>query len=186
MEKDTNYYNQLAKRALNDDVSFIELYETFFKRVYNFIYSKIRNAADTDEVVNDVFYKVFMNLEQYSGTSPFTAWLFSTANHSIIDYYRRKNKKRQIVTEDWEEFFIEAAPEFEQPENKLLTKEETRQLLDAVGKLNEREQEIIKLKYWADCSNVEIAEILNLTSSNVGIILFRALDKLKKLFVMNE
>lgn len=186
MEKDTNYYNQLAKRAIDDDFAFIELYETFFQRVYNLVYSKVRNAADTDEIVNDVFYKVFMKLDQYSGTSSFTAWLFSTANHSFIDYYRSKNKKRQIITEDWDEFFMEAAPKFEQPENKLLTKEESQCLLNAVGTLTEREQEIIKLKYWANCSNVEIAEILNLTPSNVGIILFRALDKLKKIFVMNE
>lgn len=186
MEKDPNYYNHLAKSALNDDAVLIELYETFFRRVYNFIYSKVKNDADSDEITNEVFFKVFNHLEEYSGKSPFAAWLFSTANHSIIDYYRRKNKKRQIITEDLEEFFFQSAPESEQPENKLLSKEEIRQLLGVVGKLNEREQEIIKLKYWDDYSNVEIAEILNITPSNVGIILFRALNKLKKILLINE
>ena len=180
MEKDTDYCNRMAKRASTDDEAFIELYETFFPRLYNFIYARIRNSADADEITNDVFYKIFLNLEQYSGTSSFVAWLFSAANHSVIDFCRRKNKKRQIVAEDWEEFFTATAPESQQPENQLLTEEERRKLLKAVGKLTEREQQIIELKYWSDCSNVEIAKILDLTPSNVGIILFRALDKLKK------
>ena len=61
-----------------------------------------------------------------------------------------------------------------------MIKEERRALLNAIEKLKEREREVIELKYFADCSNVEIAEILNLTPSNVGIILFRALKKLKE------
>jgi len=98
MEKDTDYYNSLAKIALNDDEAFIELYETFFPQLYSFIYDKIRNAAD-------VLHKVFMSLATYSGTSSFAAWLFSVANNSVIDFCRRKNKKRQIIADDWEEFF---------------------------------------------------------------------------------
>lgn len=184
MDKDAIYYNLLAKRALEDDLAFVELYEGFFDRVYNFIYAKLRNAADADEVANTVFYKIFMNLEQYSGRGSFSGWLFAAANRSVIDFCRRKNKKRQIITEDWEEYLTEAAPELEQPENKITAKEKTKHILEAVNKLNEREREIVRLKYWSDCSNVEIAEILNLTPSNVGVILFRALNKLKNVFVM--
>ena len=186
MDKNTVDYNLLAKRALEDDLAFAELYERFFDRVYNFIYAKLRNSADTDEVTNAVFYKIFMNLEQYSGKGSFAGWLFAAANRSVIDFCRRKNKKRQIITEDWEEYLTEAAPEFEQPENKIMAKEKTKRLLNAVNKLNEREREIVRLKYWSDCSNAEIAEILNLTPSNVGVILFRALNKLKNIFVMEE
>ena len=180
MEKDTDYYNSLAKIALNDDEAFIELYETFFPQLYSFIYAKIRNAADADEIAADVLHKVFMNLATYSGTSSFAAWLFSVANNSVIDFCRRKNKKRQIIADDWEEFFNEVASPAEEPENRLIAQEEQRKLLQALSNLTEREQSIIELKYWSECSNVEIAKILELKPSNVGIILFRALDKLKK------
>lgn len=99
----------------------------------------------------------------------------------IIDFHRTKNKKRQIVTEDWEEFLTQSASENEQPEVQLLTLEETKILLNEIEKLKDRERQVLELKYWADCSNVEIAEILNLTPSNVGIILLRTLEKLKKI-----
>jgi len=53
-------------------------------------------------------------------------------------------------------------------------------LLITLGKLSEREQEIIQLKYFGEMSNVEIAEMLNLTPGNVGIILHRAMGTLRK------
>ena len=103
----------------------------------------------------------------------------------IIDFHRTKNKKRQIITEDLEEFLTQSASENEQPEVQLLMQEDTRILLNEIEKLKDRERQVLELKYWADCSNVEIAEILKLTPSNVGIILFRTLEKLKKIFVMD-
>lgn len=185
MEKDSQCCNELAKLSAHDDEKFIELYETFFKRVYNFTYSKIRNASDADEITNEVFYKVFMNLEHYSGTGSFAAWLFRITLNAVNDYCRYKSRKRQVIAEDWEEFFNETTSEDEQPENLLLIEEERRLLLKALDKLTERERQIIALKYWSDCTNIEIAEILNLTASNVGIILFRALNKLKKIYGEN-
>lgn len=98
----------------------------------------------------------------------------------IIDFHRTKNKKRQIITEDLEEFLTQSASENEQPEVQLFMQEDTRILLNEIEKLKDRERQVLELKYWADCSNVDIAEILNLTPSNVGIILFRTLEKLKK------
>ena len=106
--------------------------------------------------------------------------MFKVARHMTIDFQRNKNKKRQIVAEDWEEFLNLSAEESEQPESLLLTKEKTQILLSALENLKERDRQVVELKYFADCSNVEIAEILNLSPANVGIILFRTLEKLKK------
>jgi len=52
--------------------------------------------------------------------------------------------------------------------------------------LSEREQRIIEMKFWSDMTNVEIAEVLDLTASNVGIILHRAIGALKKKLTSKE
>lgn len=67
MESSNNYYNQLAKLAVEDDAAFTELYQAFFRRVYNFVYANTKNSADADELTNDIFYKVFRNLNKYRG-----------------------------------------------------------------------------------------------------------------------
>ena len=65
------------------------------------------------------------------------------------------------------------------PEEKLIQDENKKALMKALEKLSPRERQIVSMKYFNDMSNVEIAEALDLTASNVGIILFRAMGKLK-------
>ena len=77
--------------------------------------------------------------------------------------------------------FSPAIDEKERPEGQLLIKEGKRELLLALGKLGEREQRIIELKYWGDMNNKEIAEVLGISPANVGVILFRAMGSLRKL-----
>ena len=53
------------------------------------------------------------------------------------------------------------------------------QLLLALEKLNDRERRVVSLKYLTGISNKEIAELEDMTANNVGVVLHRALDKLK-------
>ena len=64
---------------------------------------------------------------------------------------------------------------------KMLVKEGKSELLMALGKLSEREQRIIELKFWGEMSNKEIAETLDVSAANVGVILFRAMGSLRKI-----
>ena len=77
--------------------------------------------------------------------------------------------------------FSPAVDEKERPEGQLLIKEGKSELLQAVGKLGEREQRIIELKFWGELSNKEIAETLDISAANVGVILFRAMGTLRKI-----
>ena len=77
--------------------------------------------------------------------------------------------------------FSPAIDEKERPEGQLLVKEGKSELLMALGKLSEREQRIIELKFWGEMSNKEIAETLDVSSANVGVILFRAMGSLRKI-----
>ena len=175
---DSAYYNNLAVRAVQDEAAFEELYRYFFPRVYNFIFSRLKNAADADEVTSITFLKMNDHLADYDPErSGFSTWLFHIAANSVTDM-ARKTTRRQEAT--WEEFFDPEAPEGEEPEAKMLAKERQGALLKAVGKLSEREQRIIALKFWSGLKNREIAEIMDLSPTNVGTILQRSLQTLKK------
>ena len=52
------YFNDLALRAISDEEAFVELYEYFFPRVYNFIFARLKNSADADDVVSVTFMKM--------------------------------------------------------------------------------------------------------------------------------
>lgn len=180
VKEDIGYYNQLAKAALTDDAAFTELYRSFFTPVYNFVYARLRNAADADEVTADVFCHVFFHLEDYSGSSSYTAWMFRVARNAVIDFVRKRDKKRQIQTEGWEEYLTAASPKAMEPEEVMVSKEDIAELLAKVDMLKEPARQAVQLKYWSNLSNVQIAEILGTTSDHVGVIIYRALRMLRK------
>ena len=174
-----NYYNTLAERAATDEEAFEELYEYFFPRVYNFIYARLKNSADADDVTSITFMKMNENLESYNpNRAAFSTWLFRIANNAIIDHTRRIDRNQES---EWEDFFDPAAPEYEEPERQIIASETNRGLLEALDKLNERERRIIELRYWGEQDTRTIAEILSMTESNVRVTLHRTLGKLKKI-----
>lgn len=183
MEGTIGYYNLLAQRAVYEETAFIELYEHFFPRVYNFIYSQLKDAAEADDVASITFEKMYGHLKEYdSKKAAFSTWLFRIASNAVTDRVRRVSNRKET---EWSDFIDPEAPERETPESRLLMAENDKDLLKALGKLDEREQRIISLKYWSDCSNKEIAELMGLTYSNVGTILARALKRLKSFYMAN-
>ena len=175
MTKD--YYSELAKRATTDEQAFEELYEYFFPRVYNFIYARLKNSADADDVTSITFMKMNENLERYdSSKAAFSTWLFRIATNALIDHTRRRDKSEET---EWEEFFDPAAPEYQEPEAQTLAQESNNELLTALDKLNDRERRIIELKFWGELDTRSIADVLSMTEGNVRVTLHRALGKMK-------
>ena len=175
---DKDYYNRLAELAVDDDEAFTELYEKYFPLVYGMIFAQLKDVAAADDVVSEVFMKVALNLGKHDKKYAFSTWLFTIARNTLTDYYRRQIRRFE---ESWDEFLEREAPISEQPEEKLLASAQTEDLLRAVSKLDERQRRIIELKYWSELSNVEIAEILNLSASNVGFIHYQAMKRLREL-----
>ncbi len=177
MDKD----NRLAELAAEDDEAFIELYNKFFPLVYGMIFSRLKNISASDDVVSEIFMKVALNLDKYDKKFAFSTWLFAIARNTLADYFRRQNR---IHEDSWDEFLDRAAPLSAQPEEKLLTDETIENLLRAIGKLSERQRKILELKYWANLANVEIAEFMNLSASNVGYLHYQAMKNLRELLTV--
>ena len=175
---DKNYYNWVAALAVKDDDAFIELYNKFFPLVYRMIFARIKNVTAADDIVSEIFMKVALNLDKYDRKFAFSTWLFAIARNTLADYFRKQNRKRE---DSWSDFFEYSAPISVQPDEKLLSEETIENLLRAMGKLSDRQRKILELKYWSDLANVEIAEVMNLSASNVGYIHYQAMKKLREL-----
>ena len=170
------YYNELAEKAKYDKEAFGELYDYFFPRVYNFIFAKVKNAEQADDIISVTFEKVFVKLGDYdSGKGAFSTWIFRIALNEMNSLFR---KHKQLNEAAWEDFF-EPVDGRKTPEQQVLSDEGDSHLLLALDKLNDRERRIVSLKYFTGISNKEIAEMEDMTANNVGVVLHRALDKLK-------
>lgn len=177
-EKKIPYYNDLAERANYDREAFSELYDHFFPRVYNWLFGKMMDRDAADDVVSVSFEKMMLNLSAYDKRkAAFSTWLFRIASNAMTDYYRKQQRRNEAT---WEDFF-EPADDRNTPEQEYLVNEGNKEILVALDNLSEREKDLIIKKFWGGMSNKEIAEQEGMTASNVGVILHRAMGKLRNI-----
>lgn len=168
--------NKVEKIAI-DAGSFKELYEAHYKQIYNYISLRINNHWDTGDLVSQVFEKSIEKYASYhSSRGNFEAWLMGIAKNTVNDYYRKKQKHTFISIENLINFISLG----KEPEEILVVKESNARLVKALSKLSKKEREIIALKFSSDLKNTDIAEISGMSASNIGVILFRSMKKLRK------
>jgi RNA polymerase sigma-70 factor, ECF subfamily len=175
--------DQLVELAKTDNSAFEKLYNSYFPKVYGFIFKRVGNREVTEDLVSEIFIKVFANLDKYVGRGlPFGAWLFRIANNNLIDHYRREGKRPKVDIE------AIAPPKDE----KMNVSEQTQVELDralvnkVIKEMPKKYQEILQLKYFAEMSYEEIAGVLKITENNARVKLFRALKVFQKYYQKYE
>lgn len=169
---------QLVEQAKTDTDAFAKLYDFYFPKVYAFIMAKTGSKSAAEDVVSDVFMKVLENLPKYQDRGySFASWLFTVARNVLFDYYAKQKKGDTLPIE--EGFEIKDEKDDFAPDKVASANELTSKVKAVMSKLPEREQTVLQMKFFGEMNNREIAATLNLSESNVGIILFRVLRKLK-------
>lgn len=164
-----------------DDISedaFVSLYEQYYKNIYNYVCFRINNHYDVEDLVSTVFLNVIRSFHTYNPKkSPIEAWLIGIAKNVVNDYLRNIKKSSSVQIDN----HMYIASKDKQPDQVVLMNEEYQTLMQAVVKLKEKDRQIISMKFGTDLKNTEIANILGISESNVGVSIHRSLKKLKKI-----
>jgi len=173
----------LVARATAEPAAFAAIYDHYFPRVYNYVRYRVRDAETTDDLTAQVFERALVSIDSYRPErDPFAAWLFAIARNAVNDHLRAKRRRRWLsleVLRGW----AGAEP---QPEEVAVRSETRAELLAAVARLSDRERDLIALKFAAGLTNRRIAALTSLSESNVGVILYRAIRKLRDYLTGNE
>jgi RNA polymerase sigma-70 factor (ECF subfamily) len=173
----------MAVRARADPSAFALLYDHFFARVYNYARYRVHDAQTADDLTAQIFERVLRYLSTYKPQQgPFGAWLFAIARSVVSNYHRSQNRWRWLSWDRLREHPSEAA----HPEAALEQRDQQAQLLQAVATLDQRERDLIALRFGSGLSNRQIADLTGLGDSNVGVILHRALRKLRHQLTPHE
>ncbi len=73
-----------------DEEAFEILYERYLSRVYHFVDKHVRNRADTEETVQDVFINIFSSIGTFRGEAPFAAWVHGVARRTVANRFKKK------------------------------------------------------------------------------------------------
>lgn len=157
--------------------SFGKIYDSYINAVYRYVYYRV-NQEDVEDVVEDVFVRVWENIDKYvPGEHPFSSWLFRIAHNLVVDHYR-KTRKHISLRENLPKHVIQSDDD---PADWASTKLNQAFVREALVELKESYQQILVLKYLSGFSNKEIADIIDLNEGNVRILQYRALKALRQI-----
>lgn len=160
-------------RAPVTEEEFEALYRAELPRIYNFFRYRVGNGPIAEDLTADTFEKAWKKRHRYRhDIASFSTWLYTIARRVAIDHYRRERPQTSI--EKARHLASEANPEL--GAQRQLDFERLTLLL---SRLEERDRELIALRYGAGLTNRTIADLTELSESNVAVILHRALKKLR-------
>lgn len=168
--------DDLVARAAIDPQAFVELYNAYFKRVYNYIRYRSGDVSTAEDLTCSVFERLLVSIRKYSSQrGPFEAWMFAIARNVVNDHFQRQ----RFSWLPWEGLRRQPARDIS-PEEKVIRQENMDELQVALLKLDRRSLDLVSLKFFARLNNRQIAEITHLSESNVGVTLFRAVSRLRE------
>jgi RNA polymerase sigma-70 factor, ECF subfamily len=159
-----------------DQKKFSKIYDTYVESIYRFIYIKVNSQEIAQDLTSDVFLKVWKSYQKQKLKNP-RAFLYTTARHTIIDYYR--TNKTTIS--------IDSVIEIEDSSQNIAKTEEISSDIAVIqGKiknLKEDYQNIVILRYVDDLSIAEISKVLEKSKGATRTLLSRAISELRKQLV---
>jgi RNA polymerase sigma-70 factor (ECF subfamily) len=159
-----------------DPAAFAAIYDHYFDPVYTYVRYRLPDPTQADDVTAQIFERVLAALARYEPEqAAFAVWLFTIARNTVTDHLRTLRRRRWLSFDQLHEHACDRA----QPEETVIRREEQQRLLAALAQLPDRERDLLALKFAGQLTNRRIAALTGLTESNVGVILFRALRRLR-------
>jgi RNA polymerase sigma factor (sigma-70 family) len=161
-------------RARLDDAAFDELFRESAADVHAYAISLLENRAAAEDVTALAFERLYRSrsrLDHGRGTP--RAWLFAIARNAALDELRRRRRQPQSELPDELPGDQDSEAAFEQIARRASVR-------DALAALPLREREVVLLKFHGQLSNSELAKALEVSESNAGTRLHRALERLRE------
>lgn len=177
----TKQITDLVAQAQTNPADFGLIYQEYIQSIYKYIYSRVGNQQDAEDLTSQTFTSALQSLHKYRNQGYFSAWLFTIARNKVRDFYR--NNKHEIDVENIDNLNRYAEDIHAQVERSL----DVERLSRLVRGLKEEEQELIRLRYLAELPFAEIARVVGKKEDAVKKALYRLLDRLEgQMEVENE
>jgi RNA polymerase sigma-70 factor (ECF subfamily) len=172
--------NQLNEKCDNEtksmEAAIAGLFEEYYDKVVRYIYIRISDQPEAEDLAGEVFLKALKSMGSYRGSAEqLRFWIFKIARNIVIDHYRKMSKRKTVNLDDVE--ITDGSNVEEIAEQRL----QIRDLTKAMNQLTQAQREVIGLRFFAGLSSAETAQILGKSSGAVREMQCDAIQRLRKL-----
>lgn len=174
--------NELLLQLSNGNpVAFEKIYYSYSPKLFNALVKLVKSDTVAQEILQDVFLKVWENREKIDPEKTFRSYLFKIAENKAYDFFRKaaRDKKR------YEALIVAATEHYEHIENELFSIEESRILEMAIGALPPQRQLVFRLSKQEELSYDEISKRLGISISTISDHIVKAKKSIRN-FLSNH
>ena len=173
----------LVARLRSDRAAFAALYDRYYPRIVKYCVRRLFDRSTAEDVASEVFLKVAANVRTFPGTSEsdFRSWLYRIATNAVNAHLRGGLRRQQLLEQAARNGRLvrDGASDGAPADQEML---DWPAVYQALMELEEREQTIVSLRFFADLSHEEIGDIVQATPAAVRTALSRALSRLRERF----
>jgi RNA polymerase sigma-70 factor (ECF subfamily) len=165
-----------SEKALSA-AEFLALYDRYFPRIYTYFRYRCDDPQTCDDLTALTFEQALAHLDEFQPQKgAFAAWLFGIARNNANLHFRRSRRFRWLPFD----FFTAVPASDPPPEDQVIAADHQHLLVSLVARLEPRQRDLLALKFSGGLTNRQIAGLTGLSEQNVGVILHRAIQRLKK------
>lgn len=175
MKKSESFFVQQLQTKETSQEAFRELVTMYKERLYWHIRNIVKDHADTDDVLQNTFLKIYKNVNQFKGESKLFSWMYRIATNEAITFLNKKARRLHITSEELQNQIIdnlESDVYFEGDEIQL-------KLQQAINILPEKQQQVFNMKYFQELKYREISEILGTSEGALKASYHHAVKKIE-------
>ena len=158
------------------------LFERYKKPLYGFFYSLCSDGALSEDLVQNVFYRILKYRYLFRGDGDFKTWMFHIARNVRHDDFRKNKIRSKEPLEEWQHALTSGETKI----TEIQQQDELKLLSMAMDRLPEEKREILVLARYQEKRYKEIGEIIGCTEAAVKVKVFRALQELKFIYQQLE
>jgi RNA polymerase sigma-70 factor (ECF subfamily) len=167
----------LIQAAKVDPNAFSRLYELYVDRIYSYIFHRVGNVHDAEDLTSRTFFRALSHLEEYEDKgAPFSAWLYRIAHNLVANWHRDRSRRPVVALDD---LVIHGLLE-ERPDVVAESEDNVRMLTEVIHKLDITRQELLVLKFTEGLSNAEIGSIMRRSEGAIKSLYHRTLLAMRK------
>jgi RNA polymerase sigma-70 factor (ECF subfamily) len=167
----------LVERARSTPEAFGKLYARYVRKIYNYVYYRIGDGVEAEDLTARVFQRASERLDTYTERGlPFVAWLYRIAHNAVANWYRDEGRRRGVPIDG----VRIADGRAQDPEAAVEAGSDRDMLLKAVRRLPAERQQLLILKFSEQLSNAEIGQVMHRSESAIKSLYHRTLDGLRR------
>ncbi|MCU0443854.1 MAG: RNA polymerase sigma-70 factor [Microscillaceae bacterium] len=176
--KNSSEVNLLFQKVVNtaDYRAFEGLFHHFYSNLCKYAYRVVHSEAKAEELVSDVFLRIWTHREHINIQSSFQSYLFKSVHNQCLDYLRSQYARQ---SSKFEEISYHHAQACESPEQTMIFYETNQKIEAAIDKLAPQARLIFRMSRDQGLKYREIAEALNLSIKTIETQMGRALKQLR-------